>query len=224
MAVRNETARTSKHAKSQCPVAVSERLDRVHGNEKTFTQASCPMQLPDGTCRADLAESNCRLKEEIANRRNAEADLAIANQILEAKHKKLYGRNIALHQVLSGIEEEKSRLAFQVRTNIDRLVKPIVRALEDKADPTEKRQLQLLSTSLEQATAPLSDKLQSIYASLTPREVEISNMVKNGLTSKQAGTLLGLSEATIRKHRRNIRKKLGIDSKQQNLSSYLKTL
>ena len=53
---------------------------------------------------------------------------------------------------------------------------------------------------------------------------EIANMVKNGLTSKQAGALLGLSEATIRKHRRNIRKKLDIAGKQQNLSSYLKTL
>ncbi|MDH3891196.1 MAG: LuxR C-terminal-related transcriptional regulator [candidate division Zixibacteria bacterium] len=172
----------------------------------------------------DLAESNRRLQEEIADRCQAEADLAIANQILEAKHQELHERNVALQQVLSRIEEEKTMLAFQVRTNIDRLIKPIVRALEDKADPVEKRQLQLLATSLEQATKPLGDKLQSIYASLTPREVEISNMVKNGLTSKQAGTLLGLSEATIRKHRRNIRKKLGIANQQQNLSSYLKTL
>lgn len=185
---------------------------------------SCPLEQPDGSCRSDLAESTRRLQEEIADRRQAETDLAIANQILEAKHQELNARNIALQQVLSRIEEEKNGLAFRVRTNIDRLVKPIVRALEDKADPTEKRQLKLLSSSLEQATLPLSDKLQSIYAILTPREVEISNMVKNGLTSKQAGTLLGLSEATIRKHRRNIRKKLGIASKQLNLASFLKTL
>lgn len=173
---------------------------------------------------AETVEMSSRLTEEIQQRHEAETDLAIANQILEAKHQELRARNIALQQILSRIEEEKTRLAYQVRTNIDRLVKPIIRAMEDKAGPTEKRQLQLLSTSLEQATMPLSDKLQSIYASLTPREVEISNMVKNGLTSKQAGTLLSLAEATIRKHRRNIRKKLGIANQQLNLASYLKTI
>lgn len=224
MAGRNKTKQMSMQAETEREVAVVERTDGVNQDEKTSDSSACPLNSPDGTCRAELADSNCRLKEEIANRRQAETDLAIANQILEAKHQELSARNIALQQVLSRIEEEKDGLAFQIRTNIDRLVKPIVRALEDKADPTEKRQLKLLSSSLEQATSPLSDKLQSIYAILTPREVEISNMVKNGLTSKQAGTLLGLSEATIRKHRRNIRKKLGIASKQLNLASFLKTL
>lgn len=224
MAGGNKTKQMSMQAETEREVAVVERTDGVNQDEKTSDSSACPLNSPDGTCRAELADSNCRLKEEIANRRQAETDLAIANQILEAKHQELSARNIALQQVLSRIEEEKDGLAFQVRTNIDRLVKPIVRALEDKADPTEKRQLKLLSSSLEQATSPLSDKLQSIYAILTPREVEISNMVKNGLTSKQAGTLLGLSEATIRKHRRNIRKKLGIASKQLNLASFLKTL
>ena len=174
--------------------------------------------------RTDLAESNRRLQEEITDRCQAEADLAIANQILDAKHQELQGRNIALQQVLSRIEEERGKLAFQLRSNIDRLVKPIVRALEDKADPVEKHQLRLLSACLEQATAPINDKLQLTYAVLTPREVEIANLVKNELTSKQAGALLGLSETTVRKHRRNIRRKLDIAGKQQNLSSFLKTL
>jgi DNA-binding CsgD family transcriptional regulator len=194
MAVTTKTKRTSKRAKTE---------------QSDLTE---------------LAESNRRLEEEIADRGQAEADLAIANQILEAKHQELQGRNIALQQVLSRIEEEKGKLAFLLRSNLDRLVKPIVRALEDKAGPAEKRQLRLLSACLDQAAAPLNDKLQSTYAILTPREVEIANMVKNGLTSKQAGGLLGLSEATVRKHRRNIRRKLDIAGKQQNLSSFLKTL
>ncbi len=67
-------------------------------------------------------------------------------------------------------------------------------------------------------------RLHSAYAQLTPREVVVSNMVRDGLTSKQIGNFIGLSEATVRKHRRNIRKKLGIASKPVNLSSYLKTI
>ncbi len=173
---------------------------------------------------AEAAEMSGRLNEEIRQRRDAESDLALANQILEAKHAELTQRNVTLQQVLSRIEEEKSLLAFRIRSNIDRLVKPIVQALQDKANPIEKRQLRFLSSSLDQAAAPLSEKLHSAYAQLTPREVVVSNMVRDGLTSKQIGNFIGLSEATVRKHRRNIRKKLGIAGKPVNLSSYLKTI
>ena len=173
---------------------------------------------------AEAVEISSRLTEEIEQRRDAEADLALANQILEAKHTELTQRNVTLQQVLNRIEDERSLLAFRIRSNIDRLVKPIVQALQDKANPVEKRQLQFLSSSLEQAAAPLSEKLHSAYAHLTPREVVVSNMVRDGLTSKQIGNFIGLSEATVRKHRRNIRKKLGIAGKPVNLSSYLKTI
>ena len=178
--------------------------------------------VPEADAKA--AEMSGRLNEEIQQRREAETDLALANQILEAKHAELTQRNVTLQQVLSRIEEEKSLLAFRIRSNIDRLVKPIVQALQDKAGPIEKRQLRFLSSSLEQAAAPLSEKLHSAYARLTPREVVVSNMVRDGLTSKQIGNFIGLSEATVRKHRRNIRKKLGIAGKPVNLSSYLKTI
>ncbi len=173
---------------------------------------------------AESVAMSSRLTEEIEQRRDAEADLALANQILEAKHTELTQRNVTLQQVLNRIEEERSLLTFRIRSNIDRLVKPIVQALRDKANPVEKRQLQFLSSSLEQAAAPLSEKLHSAYARLTPREVVVSNMVRDGLTSKQIGNFIGLSEATVRKHRRNIRKKLGIAGKPVNLSSYLKTI
>lgn len=45
---------------------------------------------------------------------------------------------------------------------------------------------------------------------LTQREREVALAVANGLTSKQIGKALGLSELTVRKHRENIHRKLGI--------------
>jgi hypothetical protein len=109
MASSDETKRTSRQGERLSPVAVVERSNG---------------------CDQDGEVSKHRLQEEIADRRQAEIDLAIANQILEAKHRELQGRNIALQQVLSRIEEEKGKLAFQLRTNIDRLVKPILRAID----------------------------------------------------------------------------------------------
>jgi DNA-binding CsgD family transcriptional regulator len=59
---------------------------------------------------------------------------------------------------------------------------------------------------------------------LTPREIEICNMVKSDITSKEISKLLNISPQTIVKHRKNIRKKLGISNKNINLTSFLHEL
>ncbi len=45
---------------------------------------------------------------------------------------------------------------------------------------------------------------------LTSRELEIASRVGRGLSSKQIGSELGISEHTVRKHRENIARKLGL--------------
>ena len=59
---------------------------------------------------------------------------------------------------------------------------------------------------------------------MTPREIEICNLLKNGLTSKEIGNLLSVSSETISKHRFHIRKKLGIKNKNENIVTILKAL
>jgi len=49
-------------------------------------------------------------------------------------------------------------------------------------------------------------------------------MIKGGSPSKEISGILNISYKTIDKHRRNIRKKLGISKKKVNLTSFLKTL
>ncbi len=45
---------------------------------------------------------------------------------------------------------------------------------------------------------------------LTSRELDIASRVGSGLSSKQIGVELGISEHTVRKHRENIARKLGL--------------
>jgi len=45
---------------------------------------------------------------------------------------------------------------------------------------------------------------------LTPRETDIALAVGRGLSSKRIGSELGISEHTVRKHRENISRKLGV--------------
>jgi DNA-binding NarL/FixJ family response regulator len=85
--------------------------------------------------------------------------------------------------------------------------------------------VQLLQKNLQELTSSFGVKLIDKKAKLTSREIEICNMVKNGLTSKEIACLLNVSLRTTEKHRYNIRKKLCIsNNKDINLNSFLKTL
>lgn len=59
---------------------------------------------------------------------------------------------------------------------------------------------------------------------MTPQEIQVASLVKDGRTSKDIAKILDVSEATINFHRKNLRDKLGLKGKQANLRSYLLTI
>jgi DNA-binding CsgD family transcriptional regulator len=50
---------------------------------------------------------------------------------------------------------------------------------------------------------------------LTRREVEVLNWTKEGKSAWAVGQILGMSEATVQSHLRNVRRKMGVSSKHQ---------
>jgi DNA-binding CsgD family transcriptional regulator len=50
---------------------------------------------------------------------------------------------------------------------------------------------------------------------LTPREIEILNWTREGKSAWAISVILGMSEATVQTHLRNVRKKMGVASKHQ---------
>jgi DNA-binding CsgD family transcriptional regulator len=59
------------------------------------------------------------------------------------------------------------------------------------------------------------------YFNLTPMEIRVANLVKEGKTNKEIEELLCLSKNTILFHRYNIRDKLGLKNKKINLRTHL---
>jgi len=55
------------------------------------------------------------------------------------------------------------------------------------------------------------------HMQLTPVEVAISTMIRNGLSTKEIAQLRCISAATVRRHRENIRRKLGLKNRRINL-------
>ncbi len=161
---------------------------------------------------------------DITERKASEKALAEANEALERDRRSLEQKNIAMREVLDQIEMERTRTAQQLQANVDRVVLPILSKLEGRLDPGNLKFTGLLRSGLEQITSPFVSRLESQFAKLTPREVEICNMIKNGLSSKEISQTLDTSPETVRSQRKSIRKKLGIDNEDVNLSSYLRTI
>ncbi|NTW76935.1 MAG: helix-turn-helix transcriptional regulator, partial [Syntrophaceae bacterium] len=55
------------------------------------------------------------------------------------------------------------------------------------------------------------------------REIQIASLIKDGKTTKEIARALGIGEGSIDTHRKNIRKKLGMN-RASNLQSHLRFL
>jgi DNA-binding CsgD family transcriptional regulator len=56
---------------------------------------------------------------------------------------------------------------------------------------------------------------------LTPQEIQVATLVKDGKASKEIAEILNVAETTVHFHRKNLRKKFGLSNSQTNLRSYL---
>lgn len=115
------------------------------------------------------------------------------------------------------------QIALQIQTKIDRVIMPL---LDELAECTEAHQAELvarLRISLSDISSPITGRLKFNYAGFSPRELEISNLIKNGLSSKEIAATLHTSEGTVRNQRKSIRRKLGLTKDKTNLQTALKT-
>lgn len=160
--------------------------------------------------------------EDITDRMQAEEELKQSNHKLNAEHAALEEKNIALRELLYQIDNETDQMARRVQSNVDRVVIPILRKLREKAGPLEN--ISLLQNSLTEITSPFINKLETRFMRLSPREIEICNMIKNGLTSKEIASALNTSQETVRNQRKAIRSKLGISNDKINLMSFLQSM
>jgi DNA-binding CsgD family transcriptional regulator len=78
-----------------------------------------------------------------------------------------------------------------------------------------------LEANLNEIISPFTQKLMAGHPRLTPAELQIANLIRQGRSSKEIADDLGLSSRTVETHRRNMRNKLGIRGKKDNLRSYL---
>ncbi len=151
----------------------------------------------------------------------AQADLHAAHMAIQREHQALQEANIALRAVLSRLEEEKHEIRSAIVANIQKIIMPIVFDLELQVTGRQRSSVTLLRQSLQEIASPFLTHICRTHMQLTPVEITISTMIRNGLSTKEIARLRCISAATVRRHRENIRRKLGLRNQDVNLSTYL---
>jgi len=161
---------------------------------------------------------------DITQRKEAELALKASEQKLRDQKAILERKNIALREVLDQIEIEKKEIKNDLIASIDNLITPIFQKLKLEGPKAHSKYINLLERSLEGMASSFGRKISQTSLKMTPREIEICNMIKNGLSSKEIAGLLHLSLKTINRHRQNIRCKCNIRNQKINLATFLQSL
>ncbi|MBU3915467.1 LuxR C-terminal-related transcriptional regulator, partial [bacterium] len=140
---------------------------------------------------------------------------------LEIERKSLQNANITLREVLTKVKEEQNEIGKVILSNLDKAIMPVLHALQAEVSPTQQKYIELVQKSLKDITSPFISKLSGQFMELTSSEIQICNMIRSGLSTKEIADFRHISFATVNRHRENIRKKLGLKNQKVNLQTFL---
>jgi DNA-binding CsgD family transcriptional regulator len=163
--------------------------------------------------------------ENITNVKLAQEALRQSEEDLRRKSRMLSESNTALKVLLRQRDQDRKELEDKITARVAGLVLPHVERLFNSGLDAEQRSwLEILRTNLLEIISPFAQRLSSKLVGLTPSELQVADLIKQGRSSQEIADLMNLSKRTIDFHRDNLRKKLGLKSRKANLRTYLMSL
>jgi len=163
---------------------------------------------------------------DISRRKFAEIELKKVNDDLERRvlerTAQLKKSNATLSMMLDYAQKVEKDIQERVVANLRTNILSIIDALKkQQLTNTTKELVKTLETTTLDLAHPLAKKLDSPLLKLTPREIQMANLIRLGKSTKEIMGLLHISEKTIETHRNRLRKKLGIRYSGTNLRTFL---
>jgi DNA-binding CsgD family transcriptional regulator len=144
---------------------------------------------------------------------------------LREKVRHLEELNMALKVLLRHRDEDRRGLEESVLSNIRSLIRPyMVRLKQSGLNSEQKTYLAILESHIDEITSPFMQKLSRELQDLTPMEVQVAGLIREGKKTKEIADLLHLSKNTVIFHRYNIRTKLKLKNQKKNLRSFLQSV
>jgi PAS domain S-box-containing protein len=175
------------------------------------TQAMLEKRLLERT--AEWTETVRRLEEK-------QQELLVHKQNLDRANKELVKTNTALSVLARNIDRRREELETKIARTVSSKIMPVVEEIrEDRLPLKTISKLDILAALLSDLTGGSNG--HEVIVALSPSELRVALMIKNGFHSEQIARVLHTSPHTVKTHRRSIRRKLKIHNS-VNLTSYLR--
>ena len=172
--------------------------------------------------RAGHSNTKKALQEAIYDLKKAEKSLKKTRAELDLQTCMLEETDTALNVLMQQRIEDKTKFEETVLLNAKELIVPFLKKLNKSGlDSKQKADINIIESNLNEIVAPLLREFSKINLKLTPTEIQVTNLVKQGKTTKEIAEFMNLATSTIDTHRNKIRKKLGIKNKKTNLRTHL---
>jgi DNA-binding NarL/FixJ family response regulator len=163
------------------------------------------------------------LEKKVAELERSQMDLLTHKSELESVNNQLMETNNALSVLAKNLDRTRKESEKRVAEKTKTLIMPIIEKLQrGKGVERYRADFNLLMNYIKTLTFDLTDDLK-ITASLSTTELRIASMIRNGMSSGEVADHLCIAPATVKTHRKNIRKKLNLQKSGVNLKVYLRS-
>jgi DNA-binding CsgD family transcriptional regulator len=144
---------------------------------------------------------------------------------LQEQTRQLEETNIALKVLLEQRAQDRVQLEETVYANVHEQILPHLEKLSySRLGHKERTIVETIEYQLKEIVSPFLNRLSSVSKLLTPQEINVANLVREGKASKDIAEILEISVSGVNFHRKMLRKKLGLSHTKSNLRSYLLSL
>ncbi len=182
------------------------------GSSRTYEVVKAPLFHKDGSRKALIV-----LSRDISKRVETE-------RALRSEMEKRREANISMRVLLDQYREARQEVEQQITAQLKKLVFPYLDLLEQNVRQEQAREhLKIIGSHLAAITDPFARKLSDPLLGLTPREMLVADLVRQGKSSAAIARALNLSKRTIDAYRNSLRKKLRLTNKKVNLREHLRS-
>jgi PAS domain S-box-containing protein len=174
--------------------------------------------------RGNLKYSN-GIMFDVTDRVNAVSELKQKDLQLAEQTAKLQKLNDAMSVLLEHQARKLEDIQHNISETLDKLVVPYLLDLSvTELDRNQQTFVDIISSNLTNVTSSFVKSLSNWKKKMSPTEIRVADLVKNGKNTKEIAALFNVSPAAISFHRNNIRSKLEITNEKVNLVSYLQNM
>lgn len=158
-------------------------------------------------------------EDQIIRRVNTELEKRVQDRTDE-----LTKTNEALGILINSIQKLREEERRTAARNLLILVEPLLNKLKSEpAPPDHVRSItKALEMSLREVFGGYRPSVAKTFPTLTPKELEVAELLVSGLSSKQIASIMGVEDTSVQTHRYSIRKKLGISNTSERLANWLR--